>query len=267
MRQVVGLMGLRGSGKDTAAEVLVAAGWRRLAFADALYKEVAEAFSVTVPMLQERRTKEVPQGDYSLAHCRDERFIEVVMKWSIIHAIRDKAEQAKLKAKGLEAPAFLVVWGLRKLQQALATFRYIHLGGAVPMGRELAELTKPRSPRELLQYWGTEYRRVLDGDDYWRRQVADELRRNPDINAVITDVRFPDEARVLEKEFGGHVFRVRRPAQEGKMDMSLLHISEQAMLNWPATAVFVNEDAPDGLAKFKGKIATYFLGDAAKTAA
>lgn len=40
MTRVVGIGGYARSGKDTAAQTLVAAGWRRLAFADAL-KELA----------------------------------------------------------------------------------------------------------------------------------------------------------------------------------------------------------------------------------
>lgn len=76
MRKVVGLLGVKGSGKDTCAKFLVDEfGFRRVGFADALYQEVADAFGVTVEFLGNRETKETPLPQLSLAKCKDADFV------------------------------------------------------------------------------------------------------------------------------------------------------------------------------------------------
>ena len=58
---VIGLMGKRGAGIDTAADYLVEAhGFIPLAFGDALYREVSEYYGVPIEMLQDRELKETP---------------------------------------------------------------------------------------------------------------------------------------------------------------------------------------------------------------
>lgn len=56
------LCGSAGAGKDTLADLLEHAipGTRRTAYADALYREAAQAFGVPESMLRERTTKETP---------------------------------------------------------------------------------------------------------------------------------------------------------------------------------------------------------------
>lgn len=74
---------------------------------------------------------------------------------------------------------------------------------------------KPTGPlmRSLLQQWGTEYRREQE-PDYWITRLQARLSRiaaakvSPRI--VITDVRFPNEARWI-REAGGEVWRIDRP--------------------------------------------------------
>jgi hypothetical protein len=217
MQKVVGLVGLRGSGKDTAAQFLVAQGWRRIAFADALYIEVAEAFGVTVEFLQRRDTKETPLPELSLVHCEDEMFVGCFLAY----------EDALLAKEGrVESPA--------------------------------VQLTKPRSPREILQVWGTEYRRVMVSDDYWRDQVFKAITAHPDTNFVITDVRFPDEAKLVENGLRGALGRIIRPALAGSTDKALLHASEVSMLDYPIENVFINEEGDEGLARFKAAVIKTF---------
>ncbi len=73
---LIGLTGLAATGKDTLADLLVThCGFYKLAFADKLYNEIAYAFGVTVPMLQERATKEHPISALRLAACRDTAFV------------------------------------------------------------------------------------------------------------------------------------------------------------------------------------------------
>lgn len=76
-----------------------------------------------------------------------------------------------------------------------------------------ADLAMPRSPRQILQWWGTDYRRA-QSPNYWAKQTA---RRVYDLFAdrithriVITDVRFDNEAELIDRH-GGLVWQVTRP--------------------------------------------------------
>mgnify|MGYP000965520114 CR=1 FL=1 len=73
------------------------------------------------------------------------------------------------------------------------------------------ELTSPRSPRWILQQWGTEYRRAQD-PDYWAKQVRNWIERKVGTGwryFVVTDVIFPNEAAML-RAMGGQIIRVHR---------------------------------------------------------
>lgn len=68
---VVALHGLPGAGKDTVADFLVSNyGFRKAAFADALYRQVAESFGVKEEELRSREWKTTPQNLLS-ARCSD----------------------------------------------------------------------------------------------------------------------------------------------------------------------------------------------------
>lgn len=73
---VLGLTGKKGSGKDTTADFLCEAfGFHKIAFADALYEEIADGFAVTVGFLRERATKESPSPRLAFARCADHDFV------------------------------------------------------------------------------------------------------------------------------------------------------------------------------------------------
>lgn len=175
---IIGLCGYKRAGKDTAAAYLSAWGFKRLAFADKLYQEVAQAFNVSVELLGEHRTKETPLYALSLANCAQSDFVQLVLR--------------------LE-------------------------GGAID-----DNLHKPRSPRKIMQMWGTEFRRGLYRDDYWTSVVGEEIAKNPAQKYVITDVRFPNEAEMLKGLVGRQprIIRILRKGQSGVADM---HPSERMM--------------------------------------
>ncbi len=56
---LIGLMGKAGAGKDTLAAQLAPLGFARVAFADALYEEVASAYGVTVELLREHKDEDL----------------------------------------------------------------------------------------------------------------------------------------------------------------------------------------------------------------
>ena len=164
--RIIGLTGPNGAGKDTAASML--AGLIKsydhmpavIAFADALYEEVAQAYEVDVQSLKRRDTKEKPVWWLGLTHCRD--------------------------------PEFAIVTG--------------------PMRHGDDLDTHPRSPRQILQWWGTEYRRAQQ-PDYWVQRLqakVQELQATGISHIIVTDVRFADEADCI-RALGGQIWRIHRP--------------------------------------------------------
>lgn len=88
---------------------------------------------------------------------------------------------------------------------------------------------------KLLQWWGTEYRRAQD-PNYWVKKCMDSIPANLDI-AMITDVRFPNEADAV-KQRGGYNIQVQRLREDGRpffsSDRPVDHPSETALdgYNW-----------------------------------
>lgn len=82
-----------------------------------------------------------------------------------------------------------------------------------PDGRIAADwLDKPRSPRQILQWWGTEYRRT-EHTHYWSRKLLQrlvELMRDGESRFVITDCRFQNEADTVRMA-DGHIWQITRP--------------------------------------------------------
>ena len=151
--KLVALCGAAGAGKDTVADMLPA---RKLAFADALYREVAEAWGVDQHVLRCRETKELEAPNLSVAHCKDMEFRTNC--WRDFHNL-------------------------------------------------------PRSPRQILQWWG-DYRRTQDPDYFVRRAEHEiNIRWHLGEDTVLTDVRFPNEA-ALVRQLGGQLWQIRRPGYE-----------------------------------------------------
>lgn len=152
--KLIALCGAAGAGKDTVADMLPA---RKLAFADALYREVAEAWGVEQHVLRCRETKETPTPRLSLmSSTEDEFFITDAMMAHCPYA--------------------------------------------------------PRSPRQILQWWG-DYRRAQD-PDYFVNSLRFHLEGgHPSQPIVITDVRFPNEAALI-RQLGGQLWQIRRPGYE-----------------------------------------------------
>jgi len=73
-------------------------------------------------------------------------------------------------------------------------------------------ITDSRSPREIMRWWGTEYRR-RQCPTYWinfARAALDEAFRGGYRRVVFTDIRFRNEAEFTQL-YGGHVWRIDRP--------------------------------------------------------
>ncbi len=78
------------------------------------------------------------------------------------------------------------------------------------------DMDAPRSPRQIMQWWGTEYRRAAQ-PGYWVSKAAQHIhwrhQAMRDRLIVITDVRFEDEARLV-RALGGQIWQIKRPGCE-----------------------------------------------------
>jgi len=111
----------------------------------------------------------------------------------------------------------------------------------------------------LLQWWGTDLRRVCFGENYWvDKTVAQIKKENPDV-ALITDTRFPNEAQAV-KDLGGYTFNVTRLNADGSLfvapDRPANHISETALDSWAWDLKIVNSD---GHAALTGELAITYV--------
>lgn len=195
-QHVILICGKKGAGKDTLAEFL-RPGFTRIAFADAIYHQVSEAFDISVRELRHRSIKELPVTTLAIKRCKVKEFIE------------------RCRELGLD-------------------------------------LECARSPREILQLWGTEYAHHRFGTTYWVDLVVDTLKEFSTTDFVIPDLRYPHEAKAINEylsSIGGTttVFRVTR---EGlPKDPTSSHDSETSMDNYEfIDLVVINEPGnPDSM--------------------
>lgn len=78
--------------------------------------------------------------------------------------------------------------------------------------------------RTILQWWGTDYRRAFNGQDYWIEQWLRKCKESTAPVIVAPDVRFENEANTIH-EIGGHVWRVNR----NNLTTTDIHPSECAL--------------------------------------
>lgn len=102
-------------------------------------------------------------------------------------------------------------------------------------------LDAPRSPRQILQWWGTEYRRA-DDPEYWLREFT---RRLVDLTAagyrrvVVPDVRFANEADTIHNA-GGVLWQINRPDLNASTTTEGAHASANDGSSFKPSAVIAN---------------------------
>jgi len=67
--------------------------------------------------------------------------------------------------------------------------------------------------REILQFMGTEAYRAID-DNFWINKLIDNIDKNCYNNVIITDIRCPNELKVVEKFHGKSIKIIRDDAPE-----------------------------------------------------
>lgn len=97
--------------------------------------------------------------------------------------------------------------------------------------------------RELLVYWGRR-RRQMDRD-YWIQQLAMRLWPLNDKRICVTDVRYLNECRWVEKH-GGFIIGIERPGHGPANDEEAVTIRE-IRIQKPEIPWLVNDGTPDDL--------------------
>ncbi|MDR5726913.1 MAG: hypothetical protein RB191_05540 [Terriglobia bacterium] len=229
---LIGLLGAKGVGKDTLAKMLVQQlGFRQTSFARELYREIAFGFRVPVEFLQNRDTKESPLEALKLSKCLNAEFVETAMmvlrKDRLREVGRSVAGERLCSLRPQSSSEFPASPGIAERRE---------------------ELERPRSPRQILQWWGTEYRvlSVFGHRRYWVNFVRDEIDREPDRDFVISDVRLFHEAD-FTRERQGLLVRVRSletdraaEAARARGDRTALHSSETELAGCPLDAEVFN---------------------------
>ena len=107
------------------------------------------------------------------------------------------------------------------------------------------------SGRSFLQRYGSEAHRDLFGADFW----VDQINWQPDCDVlIITDCRFPNEAKAIHDR-GGEVWRVVRPrTSEGE------HISERALPTDLVDLEILNAGTLQDLARAVGRASADLVG-------
>lgn len=95
--------------------------------------------------------------------------------------------------------------------------------------------------RRTLQRMGTEAGRNVLGENVWVNALLAGL--DPNVNYVIPDTRFPNEATAITKRVGGQVWRVNRPG----FAPTNSHPSETALDGWQFDVHIKNDGSLDDL--------------------
>lgn len=109
--------------------------------------------------------------------------------------------------------------------------------------REWAEVKEFAEVRRLMQVFGTEVGRNLIDSELWVKLAEGKIRSTLSVgNTVVTDVRFPNEARLIKK-FGGVLVRLSRPGF-GPINE---HVSDRASESWSYDHHLTNDGTVESL--------------------
>lgn len=110
-------------------------------------------------------------------------------------------------------------------------------------GRDWANVKEYAEVRRLMQIIGTEVGRNLFDPDIWVKLAEAKLASTLSVgHTVVTDVRFPNEARLIKKH-GGLLIRIGRPGYGAVNE----HVSDRASENWTYDHHIDNDGSVDKL--------------------
>lgn len=174
-KNLIGLVGRAGAGKDTVADRLVKEhGYVRVAFADKLKIVVAEAFDVPLNFFNDRDKKNEPHPNI----CKEHLLEKFGGSSELCNWFRDIAEDVA-PGSGSDGSEGMLIF----------------LSDLIPDSSVHA-----LSPRQAAQVIGTEGFRQCFNERVWvdcaMRQAERHL--NEGRSVVVTDVRFPDEVQTIK---------------------------------------------------------------------
>lgn len=180
---IIAMAGYAGTGKDTVADLLVEhAGFRKVAFADAVRGELANTFGVDLSAFTDRTLKEIVTPALALRHA-PVHFIGALLYAKVLPDARSNAFTVAMEV--------------------------------------------PRSGRQIMQWWGSEYRRG-GNPDYWVNALADRIRayirESGYKRFVIPDCRFDNEATYVRSR-AGRIWQINRPGIDGGTTPEGEHVS------------------------------------------
>ena len=113
--------------------------------------------------------------------------------------------------------------------------------------REWRERVLPlygKSPRQLAQTIGTEWGRICVHEDMWIHRLLEEEPQSLNEKLAITDVRFDNEALLIQS-LGGHIVKVVRPGA----GLGVSHPSERGLQNIPDVIEIINAGTLEALTR------------------
>lgn len=96
---------------------------------------------------------------------------------------------------------------------------------------------------ELLQWWGTDFRRSLGGENYWTSRIERTLRIEGPEQVVIPDLRFQNEAEWIQS-MGGVCWKVHSSLPWEPTDRLDNHASEVDLDGWDGWDAVIENEAP-----------------------
>lgn len=94
-----------------------------------------------------------------------------------------------------------------------------------PVKKEEVDPKWGKSPREILQWLGTDVLRNHISKDFFLINMENRIKEIEKENIAITDVRFNNEAELIHKK-GGIIIKIERPFAEGSGTEHTLHPTE-----------------------------------------
>ena len=183
---IIGIAGKKGSGKDTLAELFVANGFKRYAFADHLREAASKIFKIDIKYFQDADLKDKP-----------------FKKKKLFRGYKNTPIRMDLRCRIDFVNYFKDVYDFN-LMNHLEVFHGVEF----------------EAPRDILQFIGTTVCRGLIRDDFHVRYVFKQIAEDHAKNYVISDARFANERAAIEKTNGINIL-VRRPST-----LADSHISE-----------------------------------------
>lgn len=233
MKKLVILMaGKARSGKDTSADILSGMlaekgiSVCRTYFAKALKESAKEVFNLT--------------DDHVFGDLKETPRMMVVSQQEIYKKVLHQLQSGHLKfipAKMHQTPIHII-----------ASQITVHMVKAILKGAEWFSPDAYKcSPRQIMQWWGTEAVRIGAYDEAWIDAVKHDIDNSGADVAIISDARFDNEVVSVEKEYLQSNVIVIRVLRGNNKDVAA-HVSEAGISNNLITYEIANDGSLQDLA-------------------